>query len=64
MESHALVGAGTVVPNDMLVPSGAMALGVPAKLRLDAVDPTEIVHIAELYVANGERYRNELRRVD
>jgi carbonic anhydrase/acetyltransferase-like protein (isoleucine patch superfamily) len=64
VESHALVGAGAVVPNDMLVPSGAMALGVPAKLRLDAVDPTEIVHIAELYVANGERYRNELRRVD
>jgi hypothetical protein len=48
----------------MRVPSGAMALGVPAKLRLDTVDPTEIMHIAELYVANGERYRNELRRVD
>jgi carbonic anhydrase/acetyltransferase-like protein (isoleucine patch superfamily) len=64
VESRALVGAGAVVPNDMVVPSGAMALGVPAKLRRDVVDAAEIVHIAELYVANGERYRNELRRVD
>ena len=64
IESNALVGAGAVVPNDMLVPSGAMALGVPAKLRLDAVDPMEIVRIAEMYVANGARYRTELRRVD
>ena len=64
VESGALVGAGAVVPNDMRVPSGAMALGVPAKLRLDVVDPGEIAHIVELYVANGERYRTELRRVD
>jgi carbonic anhydrase/acetyltransferase-like protein (isoleucine patch superfamily) len=64
VESRALVGAGAVVPNDMVVPSGAMALGVPAKVRLDAVDPMEIVRIAELYVTNGERYRRELRRID
>jgi carbonic anhydrase/acetyltransferase-like protein (isoleucine patch superfamily) len=64
IESSALVGAGAVVPNDMRVPSGAMALGVPAKLRLDAVDPTEIARIVESYVANGVRYRTELRRVD
>jgi carbonic anhydrase/acetyltransferase-like protein (isoleucine patch superfamily) len=64
VESRALVGAGAVVPNDMVVPSGAMALGVPAKLRLDAVDPMEMVRIAELYVTNGERYRRELRRID
>jgi carbonic anhydrase/acetyltransferase-like protein (isoleucine patch superfamily) len=64
VESGALVGAGAVVPNDMLVPSGAMALGVPAKLRPDSVDPAEIARIAEVYVANAERYRRELRRLD
>src|SRR5881398_292226 len=33
----ALVGAGAVVPNDMVVPPLAMALGVPAKIRPDAL---------------------------
>ncbi len=64
VESGALVGAGAVVPNDMKVPSGAMALGVPAKLRLDSVDPEEISRIATMYVANGTRFKTELRRID
>src|ERR1051325_1229491 len=42
IRSGALVGAGAVVPNDMEVPGGAMALGVPAKLRLGAVKPDHI----------------------
>jgi carbonic anhydrase/acetyltransferase-like protein (isoleucine patch superfamily) len=64
IESGALVGAGAVVPNDMKVPSGAMALGIPAKLREDSVDPDEITRIAQLYVANASRYKQELRRID
>jgi len=64
VESHALVGAGAVVPNDMRVPSLAMALGVPAKLREQAVNVEEIAAIAAQYVANGARYRTELRRLD
>jgi carbonic anhydrase/acetyltransferase-like protein (isoleucine patch superfamily) len=64
VESGALVGAGAVVPNDMKVPAGAMALGIPAKLRPDCVDPDEISRIAALYVANGERYKSDLRRLD
>ncbi len=64
VEAGALVGAGAVVPNGMVVPSGAMALGVPAKLRLDTVDLDEIARMAAQYVANGERYRRELRRID
>jgi carbonic anhydrase/acetyltransferase-like protein (isoleucine patch superfamily) len=61
VRTHALVGAGAVVPNGMEVPSLAMALGVPARLRLDAVDATEIERNAAGYVRNGERYRTELR---
>jgi carbonic anhydrase/acetyltransferase-like protein (isoleucine patch superfamily) len=64
VETGALVGAGAVVPNNMVVPSGAMALGIPAKLRLDAVDPEEIPRIVELYVANAQRYKTDLRRID
>jgi len=67
IESGALVGAGAVVPNDMQVPARAMALGVPAKIRLDAVTDAALTAMAEsvaLYVANGHRYRGELRRID
>jgi carbonic anhydrase/acetyltransferase-like protein (isoleucine patch superfamily) len=64
IRSGALVGAGAVVPNDMDVPSGAMALGVPAKIREDTVPPgTFDINVAS-YVANGKRYREELRRID
>jgi carbonic anhydrase/acetyltransferase-like protein (isoleucine patch superfamily) len=60
-----LVGANAVVPNDMEVPSRAMALGVPAKLRLDAVDPEDsIARGARNYVRNGKLYREQLRRID
>jgi carbonic anhydrase/acetyltransferase-like protein (isoleucine patch superfamily) len=66
VRSEAVVGANAVVPNDMEVPSRAMALGVPAKLRLDAVnDPAAVIgRGARNYVRNGERYRTELRRID
>jgi len=46
-----LVGTGSVVLHRAVIESRALV-------------GAEIVHIAELYVANGERYRNELRRVD
>ena len=64
IRSGALVGAGAVVPNDMEVPGGAMALGVPAKLRLDAVTPDQITYPAREYQRNWARYRAELRRID
>lgn len=64
VRSTALVGAGAVVPNDMEVPSGAMALGVPARLRPGTVTPEMILPNAAGYVANGARYRAELRRLD
>jgi carbonic anhydrase/acetyltransferase-like protein (isoleucine patch superfamily) len=64
IRSGALVGAGAVVPNDMEVPSGAMALGVPAKIRENAVPPGAFTVNVETYVANGKRYRQDLRRLD
>jgi carbonic anhydrase/acetyltransferase-like protein (isoleucine patch superfamily) len=63
VRSGGLVGAGAVVPNGMEVPSGAMALGVPARLRLDTVKPDQIEHPAREYQRNWARYRAELRRI-
>lgn len=63
VHTGALVGAQALVPNRMIVPSKAMALGVPAKLREDAVTPEMIRGGVEHYVARGKRYRRELRQV-
>lgn len=63
VSSGALVGAGAVVPNDMVVPAGAMALGVPAKIRPDAVSPGQFADAVRRYVANGARYKEQLRRI-
>lgn len=60
----ALVGAGAVVANGTEVPPGAMALGIPARVRPDAVSGEEIAAAAALYVLNGQRYRTQLRRLD
>ena len=64
IRSGALVGAGAVVSNDTEVPARAMALGIPAKIRPDAVDPAALTHGRDIYVENGRRYREELRRID
>ena len=64
VRSGALVGAGAVVSNGVEVPARAMALGVPAKIRPDAVAPGSFDDAVARYVANGKRYRKELRRID
>lgn len=61
----AIVGAGAVVPFKFAVPSRAMALGVPARVR-DGYEVPE-GHVAmnvEMYHANAEYYRTALRRID
>ena len=63
VRTGALVGAGAVVNNNVEVPSRAMALGVPAKIRQDAVGEGAFEDAVARYVANGERYRKELRQI-
>ena len=60
----AIVGSNAVVTNDMVVPPFAMALGVPAKLRENSVKPGAAAFGAASYVANGARFKAELRRID
>ena len=64
VRTNTLVGAAALVPNGMEVPTGAMALGVPAKLRLDTVTPGMIVDNAANYVRNAREYREQSRRID
>ncbi len=64
VRSGALVGAGAVVAGGTEVPARAMALGVPAKVREDAVAAGAFDENVRMYVANGHRYRSELRRLD
>lgn len=63
VRTNALVGAAALVPNGMEVPSGAMALGVPARLKLDSVRPDMILPNAARYVHNAHEYRARLRQI-
>ncbi len=60
----AVVGAGAVVTNDRVVPAYAMALGVPAKIRENAVEPGYFAYGVQSYVNRCVRYGKELRRID
>jgi carbonic anhydrase/acetyltransferase-like protein (isoleucine patch superfamily) len=59
----ALVAAGAVVPPGMQVPAKALAVGVPARIR-DGTSVEDVADSVRRYVANGRRYRAELRRLD
>jgi len=60
----AVVGGGAFVRNNQVVPAFAMALGVPAVVRENAVLPGHFDLGIESYVKRAERYRKRLRRLD
>jgi len=65
VEAEALVGAGALVSGAMVVPSRAMALGVPATIRPDAVNPATLIAPGmHVYLERGRTYRAQLRRLD
>ena len=64
ISTGATVGANAVVPNHMVIPPGALALGVPAKIFEGRSDVPMIRVSAAEYVANAKRYRASLRRMD
>jgi carbonic anhydrase/acetyltransferase-like protein (isoleucine patch superfamily) len=63
VHTGATVGAGAVVRNRMDVPANALAVGVPAIVKLDASSEEGIAANAALYVANAQRYKTELREI-
>lgn len=63
VRTRALVAASALVPNRMEVPTGQMAVGVPAKLRPNTMSDEELDRNVASYKANAARYRAELRRI-
>jgi carbonic anhydrase/acetyltransferase-like protein (isoleucine patch superfamily) len=64
VRTGAIVAANSVVLYDVDVPSGALAVGSPATIKLDRVRPEMISDGVDTYVARAGRYRVQLRRVD
>ncbi|HWD23923.1 MAG TPA: gamma carbonic anhydrase family protein [Acidimicrobiales bacterium] len=64
VRTGAVVGAGAVLPGGVEVPSGSMALGVPAQIRLDAATGDYVSAGVASYAENAARYRSDLRRID
>ena len=61
---EAIVGASAFVGNNRVVPPLAMALGVPAVIKENAVRPGHFDLGMESYVHRARRYRDDLRRLD
>lgn len=65
VRTEALVGANALVTNDTEVPSRAMALGVPARIKEGRVEPELMIRAgAATYRARVPRYKTEMRRLD
>lgn len=61
---HAMVAAGAVVSPGTVVPERARAIGVPARVKEDAVTPGEFAGMVAVYVRNVHWYNADLRRID
>lgn len=66
VRAGSVVGAQALVPEDLVIPAGHMALGVPARPRpMDGdVRSGWIDYGVNEYLANAKRYRHELRLLD
>jgi carbonic anhydrase/acetyltransferase-like protein (isoleucine patch superfamily) len=64
VRTGAVVAANAVVLNDMEVPGGAVALGVPAKIREGMANEESITDGVENYLRRARRYPKELRRLE
>ena len=63
VEPGAGVGAAALVPEGFVVPTGQIALGVPARLRSGPDVPNWLDGAVEMYRAMAQRYSTELRRI-
>lgn len=59
----AVVAANSVVLNDTDVPSGALAVGTPATIKLGRARIEDVRSGVESYLRRAESYRSSLRRI-
>jgi carbonic anhydrase/acetyltransferase-like protein (isoleucine patch superfamily) len=64
VHSGSIVAANAVLLDGTVVPPGALAYGVPAKIREGAARAELIADGVRTYVERTKRYRAELRRID
>jgi carbonic anhydrase/acetyltransferase-like protein (isoleucine patch superfamily) len=64
VEAGAGVGAQALVSEGTTVPTGQIALGIPARPRPAPDLHVWVAEAVELYVGLGKRYRAELRRIN
>ena len=64
VRSGAIVAANAVVLDDTEVPSGAVAVGVPAVVKNGRARPEMIESGVQSYLSKVDLYRNGLRRID
>jgi carbonic anhydrase/acetyltransferase-like protein (isoleucine patch superfamily) len=66
VRAGSVVGANALVPEDLEVPAGHLALGIPARPKpMDpAVQAEWIAFGVNEYTDNAKRYRDGLRRID
>ena len=57
------MAANSVVLNDTVVPSGALAVGSPAVVKEGKANPEHIDRGVEAYVQRARKYPTELRRI-
>ena len=63
VHTGAIVAANAVVLSDVDVPSGAIAVGVPATVKHGRARPEDITSGVESYAARAIRFRDGLRRI-
>ena len=64
VRSGAVVAANAVVLNDAEVPTGALAVGALAVIKLGRARADDIALAAQSYVDRAVRFRAQLRRID
>jgi len=63
VHSGALVAAGAVCAQGLIVPADALAIGVPARIKEGAADKETMQYSAKSYQTLAKRYPQELRRL-
>jgi len=64
VHSGALVAAGAVCTQGLIVPADALAVGVPARIKEGAADKNTMEYSAKSYQTLTKRYSQELRRLN
>jgi carbonic anhydrase/acetyltransferase-like protein (isoleucine patch superfamily) len=64
ISTGAIVAANAVVLNDTVVPPGALAVGAPATIKEGRARKQDIEIAVAAYLHKGQRFREQLRRID